>query len=71
MKWLSDRACASALKLTIGSKTRKLSMISISAMKVVSGRRCGRTTERMRCQRLAPSIMARSRVSCGTVCRPA
>jgi hypothetical protein len=68
---LSEVALDCAEKPTMGSKTRKLSISCTSATKVASGIRCGITTSRMRSQRLAPSIIADSSVSAGTVCSPA
>ena len=41
------------------------------AINVVSGTKCGMITYRTCCHRDAPSIMADSRVSLGTLCKPA
>lgn len=51
----------------IDSKTLKLSMIRISMRKVATGARCGSVTRRSRSTREAPSTIAASSVSRGTV----
>jgi len=66
-----DVALADALKPTIGSNTRKLSINCIKVTKIASGMRYGITTWRICCQREAPSNTEASSVSSGTVCSPA